>query len=286
METAKVAERLASLKKNLNDMKGKEIGKKDDIKITHEEKELTSEDMDEKALNMLKKGFDEEGKTSWICKDCGYRCNDKTRSKRHVKNNHIKKRRKRSNVSSSDVSADGLLMRSNVTTLIDEKIFKTDDTLPENVRKSLHTSVAKIKQNQMGWIKHPKLPEEWQYKTKNGKMEFCDPQGKIFTRIRKDSLLGPDLKRKLQDFKTWKVSDPCPQGWLYKIKNASSPIPQVHFLSPQGNYYQGTKKVVKYLVENKCSSEDLSLMKKFLIKHESWKEDESLPENWLFKGTG
>ena len=26
-------------------------------------------------------------------------------------------------------------------------------------------------------------------------------------------------------------------------------------------------------------------MKKFLIKHESWKEDESLPENWLFKGT-
>ena len=98
-----MAERLDSLMKNLNDMKEKEIGKKDCLKVTDEEKVLTSEEIEEKALSMLKKGFDEEGKISWICKDCGYLCNDKSRSKRHVKNNVVKERRKRSNVTASDV---------------------------------------------------------------------------------------------------------------------------------------------------------------------------------------
>ena len=93
-EAAKVKDRLDVLMKNLKDMKGK--GKKDKNKKVEEEKDMTADEIDEKALSMLKKGFDEEGRTSWICKDCGFLCNDKSRSKRHVRNNHIKERRKSS----------------------------------------------------------------------------------------------------------------------------------------------------------------------------------------------
>jgi len=52
-----------------------------------------SNDMDEQALEMMEKSYDEKQKVSWICKVCEYSCNDKTRTKRHVKNKHLKRQK-------------------------------------------------------------------------------------------------------------------------------------------------------------------------------------------------
>ena len=148
-EATKVAERLDSLMKNLNDMKEKEIGKKDCLKLTDEEKVLTSEEIEEKALSMLKKGFDEEGKISWICKDCGYLCNDKSRSKRHVKNNHIKERRKRSNVSASDVELNfSSVLESMSDDSIVEQVPEIKRPRTRGMKRELEQEIENIEKNE------------------------------------------------------------------------------------------------------------------------------------------
>ena len=50
--------------------------------------ELDSADME--ALEMMERELSEEGKVSWRCSTCQFSCNDKTRTRRHVKAKHIK----------------------------------------------------------------------------------------------------------------------------------------------------------------------------------------------------
>ena len=145
-EAAKVKDRLDALMKNLNDMKGK--GKKDVIKKANEEKEMTADEMDEKALSMLKKGFDEEGRISWICKDCGFLCNDKTRSKRHVKNNHIKERRKSSKSNgSSDVERNfSSVLESDNS--VEEQVPEIKRPRTRGMKKALEQEIESIEKNE------------------------------------------------------------------------------------------------------------------------------------------
>ena len=53
----------------------------------------SSKTMDEEALEMMKKNHDEYGKVSWTCQSCDFACNDKTRTKRHIRNNHLKRQK-------------------------------------------------------------------------------------------------------------------------------------------------------------------------------------------------
>ena len=144
-EAAKVKERLDTLMKNLKDMKGN--GKKDKNKKVDEEKDMTADEIDEKALSMLKKGFDEEGRTSWICKDCGFLCNDKSRSKRHVKNNHIKERRK----STKNYNEN---LEQNFTSALESDI-SIEEPVPEikrprtrGMKKALEQEIETIEKNE------------------------------------------------------------------------------------------------------------------------------------------
>ena len=130
---------------SINNMKGN--GKKDKNKKVDEEKDMTADEIDEKALSMLKKGFDEEGRTSWICKDCGFLCNDKSRSKRHVKNNHIKERRK-----SSKNYNDNL--EQNFTSALESDI-SIEEPVPEikrprtrGMKKALEQEIETIEKNE------------------------------------------------------------------------------------------------------------------------------------------
>ena len=144
-EAAKVKERLDTLMKNLKDMKGN--GKKDKNKKVDEEKDMTADEIDEKALSMLKKGFDEEGRTSWICKDCGFLCNDKSRSKRHVKNNHIKERRKsiknyNENLEQNFTSA----LESDIS--IEEPVPEIKRPRTRGMKKALEQEIETIEKNE------------------------------------------------------------------------------------------------------------------------------------------
>ena len=148
-EAAKVKDRLDALMENLKDMKGK--GKKGDTKKVEEEKEVTTDEMDEKALSMLKKGFDEEGRTSWICKDCGFLCNDKTRSKRHVKNNHLKEKRKNTKNILNNNSDDD---EQNISS-ISGSYNSNDEAVPEikrprtrGMKKAIEEEIDSIEKNE------------------------------------------------------------------------------------------------------------------------------------------
>ena len=145
-EAAKVKERLDALMKNLKDMKGK--GKKDGIKKMDEEKEMTTDEMDEKALSMLKKGFDEEGRISWICKDCGFLCNDKTRSKRHVKNNHIKERRKTSKNNNSDDIEQNFSSVLESDNSVEEPVPEIKRPRTRGMKKAIEQEIETIEKNE------------------------------------------------------------------------------------------------------------------------------------------
>ena len=48
-------------------------------------------DVDTKALELMRKHLTEEGKVSWHCTKCDFQSNDKARTRRHVKGNHLRK---------------------------------------------------------------------------------------------------------------------------------------------------------------------------------------------------
>merc|ERR1712098_435935 len=103
-EATKVSKKLDTLIKSITEMKEKEGKNKKKTKVKDEVSQdgdgdaatptKAEDDFDEIALSHMKKGYDVEGKVSWICNQCGFCCNDKTRTKRHIKNNHLKERRK------------------------------------------------------------------------------------------------------------------------------------------------------------------------------------------------
>lgn len=100
-EATKVSKKLDTLLKSITEMKEKEGKNKKKSKVKEENSKdgdnvtpTAEDDVDEIALQQMKKGYDVEGKVSWICNQCGFCCNDKTRTKRHIKNNHLKERRK------------------------------------------------------------------------------------------------------------------------------------------------------------------------------------------------
>ena len=99
-EATRVSEKLDSLLRNLSEVKedtksAKKQNMEDSLASSTPIKNIMIND-DDSALEHMKKGFDEEGKITWNCKLCGYLCNDKSRTKRHVRNNHLKERRKSS----------------------------------------------------------------------------------------------------------------------------------------------------------------------------------------------
>ena len=51
--------------------------------------ELEAEDIE--ALELMQKDFTDDGKVSWRCLRCEFCCNDKCRTRKHVKSNHLKK---------------------------------------------------------------------------------------------------------------------------------------------------------------------------------------------------
>ena len=51
--------------------------------------EMDAEDLE--ALELMQKDFTDEGKVSWRCLRCEFSCNDKYRTRKHVKSNHLKK---------------------------------------------------------------------------------------------------------------------------------------------------------------------------------------------------
>lgn len=51
--------------------------------------EMEAEDIE--ALELMQKDFTDDGKVSWRCLKCEFCCNDKCRTRKHVKSNHLKK---------------------------------------------------------------------------------------------------------------------------------------------------------------------------------------------------
>ena len=51
--------------------------------------EMEAEDIE--ALELMQKDFTDDGKVSWRCLRCEFCCNDKCRTRKHVKSNHLKK---------------------------------------------------------------------------------------------------------------------------------------------------------------------------------------------------
>ena len=110
-EAAKVSRKLEELKKKLSSSISE---KKEAVTVPTEnnnDKEevhhQTDSDLDEKALLKMEKVKDANGKVSWVCKDCGFSSNDKTRTRRHVKSNHLKdKKRSIMSVESNDLTEE------------------------------------------------------------------------------------------------------------------------------------------------------------------------------------
>ena len=92
--------------------------------------------MNEKAMTMMEKRHDENQKVSWTCLECNFACSDKTRTKRHIKNNHLKQKYKRKSVSSSvsEGVEDGIEVEDIVTE--PEIPFVVDEIVDETVREA------------------------------------------------------------------------------------------------------------------------------------------------------
>ena len=100
-EAVKVSKKLEELQRKLLNSSEKESRPKVALKLNEvfdntisDEANEIHDELESKALNEMSKGFDAEGRTSWICKFCGFCCNDKSRTKRHVKNQHLKERKR------------------------------------------------------------------------------------------------------------------------------------------------------------------------------------------------
>ena len=59
----------------------------------------------------------------------------------------------------------------------------------------------------------------------------------------------------------------------------------IKFLLPDGKELYGLRLALAYMIKNNFSTEDISTMRKALGQR-GWKEDPSLPENWLFRWMG
>ena len=53
------------------------------------------------------------------------------------------------------------------------------------------------------------------------------------------------------------------------------------FQSPEGEYFKGKSKVMKFMLNNNYSSEDIIALREF-FKIDGWETHEELPEDWMW----
>ena len=95
-------------------------------------------------------------------------------------------------------------------------------------------------------------------------------------------------KPKISDSSWLSDASLYPEGWKYKMcKNSTSMENKtnIKFLLPDGKELYGLRLALAYMIRNSFSTEDISIMRKALGQR-GWKEDPSLPENWLFRWMG
>ena len=81
---------------------------------------------------------------------------------------------------------------------------------------------------------------------------------------------------------TWLCCDESfPDGWRFKNHRLGTRSYNI-YASPEGAKLKGKGSVLKFMIDNSFSSEDIQKVR-ISLKSDGWKTDSSLPEGWLYK---
>ena len=173
-----------------------------------------------------------------------------------------------------------------------------------------------------GWTEHDSLPENWMYRRKGRAIQFCDFKMDFYPskEVALKKLEGSSDLLVLKEFQapastylkpqrieksvtskgrcrkrfrksnipdsSW-LSDGSlyPEGWKYRMcKNPTNfeKRTNIQFLLPNGKVLYGLRLALAYMIKNSFSPENIFTIKKALGQR-GWKEDASLPENWMYR---
>ena len=78
----------------------------------------------------------------------------------------------------------------------------------------------------------------------------------------------------------WKENEYLPEGWRTRASGGGKNYRE-YFLSPNGQQFSGSRRVLQYLIENKYPEQNIENLRVFMVQN-GWEISKYLPPKWIF----